>query len=143
MARICLDASLVLALLLPPERTPDVIDAWRALLAQDNELLAPPLLFIEVTSVLREQVAGQQITQTEADAAFTAFQQMPIERVWPAQLHARAWAIVRLLDQRKAYDAHYIAVAEIEACEFWTLDRKLANAVAQRLPNITIVVPTP
>jgi len=33
-----------------------------------------------------------------------------------------------------AYDAHYLALAEMLGCEFWTADRRLYNAVKEELP---------
>lgn len=60
MARICLDASFVLAWLLPPERTTKIGEIWADLLRRGDELLGPPLLFIEVTSIIRERYARNQ-----------------------------------------------------------------------------------
>jgi predicted nucleic acid-binding protein len=139
VGRICLDASLVLAWLLPAERTPHVTDIWDGLLRKGDELLGPPLLFIEVTSVLREKLAQRQITSQEAELAFSAFQLLPIARAWPEKLHTKAWGIAKALDQRKAYDAHYLALAEIEGCELWTADRRLYNAVGGRMPWLKLV----
>jgi predicted nucleic acid-binding protein len=139
VGRICLDASLVLAWLLPPERTLQVTDIWDGLLRRRDELLGPPLLFIEVTSVLREKLAKRQITSQEAEHAFSAFQLLPIARAWPQELHTKAWEIAKALNQRKAYDAHYLALAEIERCELWTSDRRLYNAVGDRMPWLKLV----
>jgi predicted nucleic acid-binding protein len=139
VSRICLDASLVLAWLLPPESTPEVANIWDGLLRKGDELLGPPLLFIEVTSVLREKLAQRQITSREAEIAFSTFQLLPVERAWPQELHTRAWEIAKALDQRKAYDAHYLALAEIEGCELWTADRRLYNAVGGRMPWLKLV----
>ena len=33
-----------------------------------------------------------------------------------------------------AYDAHYLALAEHEKCEYWTADSRLCNAVKAKLP---------
>jgi predicted nucleic acid-binding protein len=139
VARICLDASLVLARLLPLERTTEIIDVWNGLAERGDQLLGPPLLFIEVTSVLRERWARGQITGDEAEIAFLAFKDLPIERAWPDQLHTRAWEIAKDLGQRKAYDAHYLALAEIEGCELWSMDRRLYNAAGGRIPWLKLV----
>jgi predicted nucleic acid-binding protein len=32
------------------------------------------------------------------------------------------------------YDAHYLALAEHEKCEYWTADTRLWNAVRDKLP---------
>jgi predicted nucleic acid-binding protein len=140
VGRVCLDASLVLAWLLPPERTPPVTDVWDSLLQRGDQLLGPPLLFIEVTSVLRERLVQNHITNQEAENAFSTFQLLPIARAWPRELHTKAWEIAKALDQRKAYDAHYLALAEIEGCELWTADRRLYNTVGGRMPSLKLVI---
>ncbi len=33
-----------------------------------------------------------------------------------------------------SYDAHYLALAEHLGCEFWTADKRLHNAVHEKLP---------
>jgi len=33
-----------------------------------------------------------------------------------------------------AYDAYYLALAEMLGCEFWTADKKLCNTVKDSLP---------
>jgi len=139
VARICLDASFVLAWLLPPQRTTAIEETWSDLLKSGDELFGPPLLFIEVTSVLRERFAQKQITSQQAEIAFSVFQELPIERAWPDQLHTRAWEIAKDLGQRKAYDAHYLALAEIEGCELWSMDRRLYNAAGGRIPWLKLV----
>jgi predicted nucleic acid-binding protein len=137
--RICLDASLVLAWLLPAERTPEVAHIWDGLLQRRDKLLGPPLLFIEVTSVLRELLVQRQITSQEAELALFAFQLLPVARAWPQELHTKAWEISKALNHRKTYDAHYLALAEIEDCELWTADRRLYNAVGGRMPWLKLV----
>ena len=34
----------------------------------------------------------------------------------------------------KAYDAQYLALADLLGCELWTADRRLVSAVAGKLP---------
>jgi hypothetical protein len=36
------------------------------------------------------------------------------------------------------YDAHYLAVAEQEKADFWTIDRRLVSAVAAELPWVNL-----
>jgi len=115
------------------------MDIWDGLLRRGDQLLGPPLLFIEVTSVLREKLIQRQITSQEAESAFSTFQLLPIARAWPQELHTKAWEIAKALNQRKAYDAHYLALAEIEGCELWTADRRLYNAVGGRMTWLKLV----
>lgn len=52
----------------------------------------------------------------------------------PIGLHHRAWERAYRFKQPAAYDAHYLALAEMLGCEFWTADRRLHNAVKDELP---------
>jgi len=45
-------------------------------------------------------------------------------------LHERAWLLAEKLNRPTAYDAHYLALAELLQCDFWTADRRLYNAAA-------------
>ncbi|MBN1657789.1 MAG: type II toxin-antitoxin system VapC family toxin [Anaerolineae bacterium] len=47
------------------------------------------------------------------------------------ELHGRALSWADRLGHSKAYDAHYLALAEQEGIEFWTADRRLANGAQQ------------
>jgi predicted nucleic acid-binding protein len=43
----------------------------------------------------------------------------------------KAFMWTRQLNQVAAYDSFYLALAESLGCEFWSADKKLANAVGQ------------
>jgi len=49
-------------------------------------------------------------------------------------LHNRAWQLATQLNRPTAYDAHYLALAKILDCEFWTADQRLVNAAQSTLP---------
>ncbi|HSR30541.1 MAG TPA: type II toxin-antitoxin system VapC family toxin [Anaerolineae bacterium] len=49
----------------------------------------------------------------------------------PVHLHERALRWADRLGHSKAYDAHYLALAEQEGIELWTADRRLANGAQQ------------
>ncbi|HEY3231696.1 MAG TPA: type II toxin-antitoxin system VapC family toxin, partial [Roseiflexaceae bacterium] len=51
----------------------------------------------------------------------------------PDGLHRRAWEIAHQFKRPAAYDAHYLALAEIAGCPFWTADERLFNAVKDQL----------
>jgi predicted nucleic acid-binding protein len=51
----------------------------------------------------------------------------------PTGLYQRAWELARHFDRPAAYDAHYLALAEMEGCPLWTADGRLFNAVRHEL----------
>jgi len=56
-----------------------------------------------------------------------------------ALLQPRALSIATRFKRPKAYDAQYLAVADLLGCELWTADRRLASAVAGELPWVRYV----
>ena len=75
-------------------------------------------------------VASQQpaALDMEVEALATVHQLMR-----PAGLHQRAWELTRHFDLPAAYDAHYLALAEMVGCPFWTADERLFNVVCGSL----------
>ena len=134
---ICVDASLVLALLLKDEdlSTPaeTLFVAWQK--AQEL-LVAPSLLMFEVLSGLRLAVYTNRIRAEDGDALFSAFQQLGIQLRVRSDLPDRMWEIGKRLNPPRLYDASYLALGEVEECEVWTADRRLLNLVGARMPRL-------
>ncbi|HQI83431.1 MAG TPA: type II toxin-antitoxin system VapC family toxin [Anaerolineae bacterium] len=131
--RVCIDANLALKLVLAEEDSPRVLTLWRHWIESDTLIVAPPLLAYEVTSVLRGKVHRGALTAAAGDEAFTLIHAQGIEYLAPPALHSRAWELAKRFARPNAYDAHYLALAEMLACPFWTADERLYNAVKEHL----------
>lgn len=124
---ICIDANILLRRLLGGPKYEEVRTLWLEWVKTPTTLIAPPLLNFEVTAVIWRYTYLKQITAHEGQKALeTAFAQ-DIQIQYPSDLHTRAWAIAEKLNLPQAYDAHYLALAQIYNCEFWTLDQKLVQ----------------
>jgi predicted nucleic acid-binding protein len=124
---IVLDASAALSALL------NAGPARRALASQ--QLHAPHLVDSEVANGLRRTVAAQQL---DADAEWTAldtFRRLGITRYPVFSYLDRVW---ELRDNLSAYDASYVALAELLDCNLLTADARLSRAPGIRCP-ITVV----
>jgi len=127
---VCVDANLVLKLLL---REPDSYRAhslWDSWLLNDCRIAAPPLLPIEVTAVLRKSVYRGRIAARDGRNLLKKAPTLGVEILNYDDLHERAWLLAEKLNRPTAYDAHYLALAELLQCDFWTADRRLYNAAA-------------
>lgn len=98
-------------------------------LGRSQILSAPYVLDGEVISALLGLRRGQKITEREADAAAGNFRAFPVERqdvlpLWPRikELHANL----------SAYDAQYVALAEILGVSLVTTDARIARSGAAR-----------
>jgi len=134
--RVCVDASLVLHLLLPDERDPGIEAQWQAWASAAVEALGPALLYAEVTSVIRLRVATGRLTADEGDDVFAAFNALGIARVDRDDLHLRAWQLAKQYQTRRAYDRLYLALAQLEDLELWTGDERLVNTISGRDPRV-------
>lgn len=135
-ARVCLDASLVLHVILPDERDAGTETLWQAWAAAGTEVSGPALLYAEVTSVIRLRVVTGRLTADEGDAAFAAFNALGVARVDRDDLHLRAWELAKLYQARRAYDMTYLALAQLEDLGLWTGDERLVNTLGGREPGV-------
>jgi predicted nucleic acid-binding protein len=139
MPEACLDANLVLAWLLPTQSSEAADSAHRELLEGRFTLNAPPLLFVEVPSVIRARIYSQRLSPELGQAAFDAFCDLGIESLRDHNLHLRAWSLARDLNFTKLYDAQYLATAEILECDLWTMDKRLVRSVDGRFRRLRII----
>ena len=109
-------------------------DRYRARI-RGQELAVPDLLRIEVTSVLRRQLGVGTIDHTQAVGALDDLLALPLVVYPTAPLLRRAWA---LRDDLTAYDACYVALAELLDCTLLTADVRLSRA-----PGIRCTVQVP
>ncbi|MEJ5197962.1 MAG: type II toxin-antitoxin system VapC family toxin [Anaerolineae bacterium] len=130
---VCIDASLLIKLVIPEPYSEEVEALWQGWARYSTQRVAPRLLFYEITSVLRKKVYRRLLTDDEAEMALERALAFRIELIDPADLHKRAWAVARRLNQPAAYDSHYLALAELLECPFWTGDERLFNAVHEAL----------
>lgn len=137
--RVCVDANLVLNRLLPHERDPQVLRLWADWAAQGFQVLGPPLLFAEVASTLRMNVARGRLPVAQGDALFAAFTSIGIQRIDRDDLYPRAWDLAKLHNQPRAYDMLYLALAQLEDIELWTNDQRLVNSLTGHEPRVRLV----
>jgi predicted nucleic acid-binding protein len=99
-------------------------------IADENELLAPTLLRSQTLSVLHEKVQRGEIPADAAREHLARIARMRIRLLGDAVLRRRAWELADELGWASTYDAEYIALTQLQADAFVTLDAKLARSVA-------------
>ena len=63
---------------------------------------------------------------------------LPIRLLGDAVLRRRAWDVAEQLGWAETYDAEYVALTQLQADAFVTLDAKLARRVERIVPTATI-----
>ncbi len=95
----------------------------------EHELLAPTLLRSQTLSALHEAVQRGEITADVARDRLARIGKMPIRLLGDAVLRRRAWELADKLGWASTYDAEYIALTQLQADAFVTLDTELARSV--------------
>jgi predicted nucleic acid-binding protein len=106
--------------------------------AAEHELLAPTLLRSQTLSALHEAVHRGEIPPADALDRLARIQAMPIRLLGDAVLRRRAWQVADRLGWAETYDAEYVALTQLQADAFLTLDAELARRVEEVVPLATI-----
>lgn len=103
-------------------------DAARARLRAQS-LMAPELIDLETTSVIRRQSQAGHLDLRRAVLALTDLVEMPLRRASHLPLLERCWD---LRENLTVYDAAYVALAEVLDVVLVTADARLAKAPGPR-----------
>jgi predicted nucleic acid-binding protein len=134
---ICADASVAVKWILDEERSDRAIALYEATAKVNQPIVAPPLLPLEITNILRQRIRTRDgLSLVAAAQHLDGFLALPIEFHNPAELHFQALVLADALDLPATYDAHYLALAEHLGCELWTDDLRLIRHVATSLPFV-------
>ncbi|SFE49595.1 type II toxin-antitoxin system VapC family toxin [Blastococcus tunisiensis] len=102
---------------------------------REGSLVAPPHLLIEVSNVLRRATLAGSLGRDVATLAHDELARFRVTTFGFEVLAARVW---ELHPNLTAYDAAYVALAELVDAPLLTLDRRLARAPG---PTCTFLVP--
>jgi predicted nucleic acid-binding protein len=104
----------------------------------EHELLAPTLLRSQTLSALHEAVHRGEVAPDAALDRLARIRAMPIRLLGDAVLRRRAWELADQLRWAETYDAEYLALTQLQADAFVTLDTELARRVEGLVPTATI-----
>jgi len=119
---IVLDASAAIEWLL---QSPVGIKIGDRIFSPSESLHAPHLLDVEVAQVLRRYVREKTMTPQRGQEALDDFGDLPLRRYPHDFLLPRIWELRARLT---AYDAAYVALAELLDAPLLTRDGKIASA---------------
>jgi predicted nucleic acid-binding protein len=94
-----------------------------------HKLLAPTLLRSQTLSSLHESVQRGELAAEVARERLTRIGKLPIRLLGDAVLRRRAWELADQLGWSSTYDAEYVALTQLQADAFITLDAELVRSV--------------
>ena len=98
---------------------------WAERLLAAEKLVAPHLVLVEATNILRRLEISRELSRLEATAAQRDLLALDILLMPFEPFGEHVWALRRNVTR---YDAWYVAVAEAFALPLATLDRRLSRA---------------
>ena len=94
-----------------------------------HKLLAPTLLRSQTLSALHEAVHRGELPPDVAHERLARIRALPIRLLGDAVLRRRAWDLAEQLGWAETYDAEYVALTQLQADAFVTLDADLARSL--------------
>jgi predicted nucleic acid-binding protein len=104
----------------------------------EHTLLAPTLLRSQTLSALHEAVRAGELPRDVALDRLRRVGSIRIRLLGDAMLRRRAWELAEQLGWAETYDAEYLALTQLQADAFVTLDKELARRVEGIVPTATI-----
>lgn len=131
---VVIDSSIIVAALVDTGQQ----GTWAEQLVSEHALVAPELLFVETTNVLRRLELSNRLTTAEANLAQADLMQLEVELLPFEPFADRIWS---LREAVTSYDAWYVAIAEAFNLPLATLDKRLGNSNGPRcrflLPQVS------
>jgi predicted nucleic acid-binding protein len=127
MTRFVVDAGAALELAAAEVEIPD-----------EHELLAPTLVRSQALSAMHEAVQRGEIPADVARDRLTRLGRMRIRLLGDAVLRRRAWEVADQLGWASTYDAEYVALTQLQADAFITLDADLARSVDGLVATVSV-----
>jgi predicted nucleic acid-binding protein len=103
----------------------------RAAIPDEHQILAPTLLRSQLLSLLYQAVGRGEMTKKDADHLLDYVRGLRIRLFGDRVLQNVAWKIAAQLAWNDTFTAEYIALTQLQADAFVTLDPQLARAVAK------------
>jgi predicted nucleic acid-binding protein len=103
-----------------------------------HKLLAPTLLRSQTLSALHEAVLRGEIPAEVARDRLARIRRMRIRLLGDSVLQRRAWDLADQLGWASTYNAEYVALTQLQADAFVTMDAKLARSVEGTVATASI-----
>ena len=101
----------------------------QVVIGEEHQILAPTLLRSQLLSLLYQAVHRGELTKKDAERRFHYVRGLRIRLLGDRVLQNVAWQVADQLGWSDTYNAEYVALTQLQADAFITLDGQLAHAV--------------
>ena len=103
----------------------------RAVIGEGHQLLAPALLRSQLLSLLFQAVSRGELSKKDAERRLDYVRGLRLRLLGDRVLQNVAWQVAERLGWPDTYDAEYVALTQLQADAFITLDDRLARAARE------------
>ena len=139
MSLRCVDASFVVAWLVPSQGSAAVEEAWHPYVTGQDDFIAPALLYPEVVSTMRRLAWRGILPEQGARRLVADFLALDIPIHTPPGLYQRAYELAARYSHSKVYDMCYLALSEQFSCDLLTLDKRMHAVAHWDFPRLRLV----
>ena len=100
----------------------------QAVVGQEHQLLAPTLLRSQLLTLLYQAVRRGEMSKQDAARRLDYVRGLRLRLLGDRVLQSVAWKVADQLGWSDTYDAEYVALTQLQADAFITLDRQLSDA---------------
>ncbi|MER7890776.1 hypothetical protein ABTX15_13215 [Micromonospora sp. NPDC094482] len=100
-----------------------------AVISAEHQIVAPALLRSQLLSLLYQAVRRDEMSRKDADRALDYVRGLRVRLLGDRVLQSVAWRIADQLGWPDTLTAEYVALTQLQADAFITLDTQLAQAV--------------
>ena len=134
---VVIDANILIAFGLADEplhtQARQILTGWRT---TGTLLVAPQLFRSEITAVIRKAVYLERISHEQGQSMLSQLLVYPVEFHEDDAPLKTVYELAHRFNRPRAYDAQYLALAMRLACDFWTADERMFNAIKEKFPTI-------
>jgi predicted nucleic acid-binding protein len=113
----------------------------QAVIGDENQILAPTLLRSQMLSLLYQAVRSGEMTKRDAEQRLNYVRGLRIRLLGDRVLQQVAWKVADQLGWPNTYNAEYVALTQLQADAFITLDGQVAHAVKDLVKIAPIEAP--
>lgn len=135
---VVVDASLAVKWVISEPDSDSAVALLNEWASAGKEVIAPALFTYEATNVIYRRVVQKLLTYEEAAQSLTDLFAIDIsfDSSHYEGISTQAMVLAHRFHLPAVYDAHYLALALRENCEYWTADTRLWNAVKGKLDRV-------